>query len=161
MEATVIECVESGLKDATWQGLLYVMGWGSASTFQPLYTGKAERKGKTQAVSSNLARIRSNFAQFARWGDDIARHIGALSQALFDFAGYQPPTPKYKRWAAALFDSKDPPHLKQPVSLFLTPWTDGCAGPSGLAGSLPSVEKEVIALASVQFPDTLLNVDGR
>jgi hypothetical protein len=59
-----------------------------------------------------------------------------------------------------LFSTTEPPRLKEPVSLYLAPWRDGTVGPSGLAGSLPAVEKEVIALASVQFADSLLNVDG-
>jgi len=34
-------------------------------------------------------------------------------------------------------------------------------GPSGLVGSVASVEKEIISLASVIDPETLLNIDGR
>jgi hypothetical protein len=83
-----------------------------------------------------------------------------LSQALFGFKAYRPATQKYKRWAAKLFETFDPPRLREKVCLYLAPWPDGSAGPSGLAGSLAAVEKEVIALASVQFAECLLNVDG-
>jgi hypothetical protein len=97
---------------------------------------------------------------FARWGDGVAYHIGDLSHVLFGFKAYRQPTRKYKKWATALFVSADPPRLKEPVTLYLAPWVEDSAGPSGLAGSLAAVEKEVIALASVQFSVSLLNVDG-
>jgi hypothetical protein len=160
MEAVVIDLVEAGLLQENWQGLLYVMGWGCQSDFRPLYVGKAERRGVRNALSANLASIRTNRHMFARWGDGVAYHIGDLSQTLFGFKAYRLPTPKYKRWAATLFEDFDPPRLRQQVSLYLSPWTDGSAGPSGLVGSLAAVEKEVIALASVQFAGCLLNVDG-
>jgi hypothetical protein len=97
---------------------------------------------------------------FARWGDGVAYHVGDLSQVLFGFKAYRRATRKYKRWAAALFETFDPPRLRALVSLYLAPWRGSSAGPSGLAGSLAAAEKEVIALASVQFADCLLNVDG-
>jgi hypothetical protein len=37
----------------------------------------------------------------------------------------------------------------------------GMKGPSGLVGSVASVEKEVIGLASEFYSDALMNVDGR
>jgi hypothetical protein len=160
MEAAIIDLVEAGLAQEGWQGLLYVMGHGARSNFRPLYVGKAERRGVRNALSANLTSIRTNRHMFARWGDGVAYHVGDLSQALFGFKAYRLPSRKYKRWAEALFEVFDPPRLRRSVSLYLAPWTDGSAGPSGLVGSLAAVEKEVIALASVQFADCLLNVDG-
>lgn len=160
MEAAVIDQVERGLEDPAWQGLLYVMGWTGEPGFRPLYVGKAERRGVKNELSANLACLRSNRHKFARWGDGVAYHIGDLSHALFGFRAYREPTPKYRRWAVALFDSFDPPRLRQPVALYLASWRDGQAGPSGLTGSLAAVEKEVIALASVHCGDCLLNLDG-
>jgi hypothetical protein len=160
MEAAVIGLVEAGLAQEGWQGLLYVMGHEAGSDFRPLYVGKAERRGVRHDLSANLANIRTNRHMFARWGDGLEYHIGDLSQALFGFKAYRPPSRKYKRWAGVLFEVFDPPRLRQPVSFYLAPWTDGSAGPSGLVGSLAAVEKEVIALASAQFADCLLNVDG-
>ena len=160
MEAAVIDLVEAGLAQEGWQGLLYVMGHGAGPDFRPLYVGKAERRGMKNALSANLANIRTNRHKFARWGDGVDYHVGDLSQALFGFKAYRLPTPKYKRWAAALFDAFDPPRLRKHISLYLAPWIDGSVGPSGLVGSLAAVEKEVIALASVQFAGCLLNVDG-
>lgn len=159
MERAVVELVEAGLQEDGWEGLLYVMG-REEENFKPLYVGKAERRGVKGGLSANLAGIRSNRHMFARWGDGLAYHAGDLSQAMFGFAGYKGPSPKYRRWAEALFATADPPRLRWPVSLYLAPWQEGGVGPSGLAGSLAAAEKEVIALASVQFPDCLLNVDG-
>jgi hypothetical protein len=160
MGAAVIEMVEAGLARDDWQGLLYVMGWGGNADFRTLYVGKAEKKGVRNDLSANLANIRTNRHEFALWGDGLDYHIGDLSQALFGFKAYRPATLKYKRWATKLFERFDPPLLREQVSLYLAPWPDGSAGPSGLAGSLAAVEKEVIALASVQFAECLLNVDG-
>jgi hypothetical protein len=160
MEKAVIECVENGLEEDDWQGLLYVMGWGTGPTFRPLYVGKAERKGRQASLSGNLKGIRNNTNKFARWGDGLDYHIGDLSHAMFGFTGYRPPQKKYQRWASVLFGTNDPPRLKEHVALYIAPWKDGFIGPSGFAVSLPVVEKQVISLASVQFKDSLLNRDG-
>jgi hypothetical protein len=109
MEAAVIDMVEAGLAQESWQGLLYIMGWGGKSDFRPLYVGKAERKGVRNDLSANLAHIRTNRHMFARWGDGVAYHVGDLSQSLFGFKAYRPPTRKYKRWASKLFEAFDPP----------------------------------------------------
>lgn len=68
---------------------------------------------------------------------------------------------KYHRWAAALFETLEPPTLRVPVSMSLLPWRDGGRGPSGLIGGLAAVEYELIALAAVAYPEKLLNVQGR
>jgi hypothetical protein len=97
---------------------------------------------------------------FARWGDGLDYHIGDLSHTLFKFKGYREPTKRCERWANALFKSRDPPILREQAYLYLAPWFSGSKGPSNLPCSLPAVEKELIALASAYFKDTLLNVDG-
>lgn len=160
MEEAIIEIVETGLSQRTWEGLFYVMGFGELPNFRPLYVGKAERKGVTRPVSENIRNIRKNKHMFARWGDGLDYHIGDLSHTLFRFKGYREPTKKFERWTEALFVSRDPPILREPVHLYLAPWLRGSNGPSGLPSSLPAVKKELIALASVQSKDTLLNVDG-
>lgn len=160
-DEAVIEVVEAGLAREDWTGLLYVMGVGAREDFTPLYVGKAERRGVKHELSRNLANIRGNPERFARWGYGLAYHVGDLSQALFEFKGYQRPQAKYKRWATALFSSFDPPVLKAEVSVLLVPWFEASRGPSGFATSLPAAEKEVIALASALFGEVLLNVDGR
>jgi hypothetical protein len=113
------------------------------------------------ALSANLTDLRHNAHMFARWGDGVAYHIGDLSHAVFGFAADRPPTARYWRWATRLFASWPPPVLREPVFLYLVPWYEHSRGPSGLRGSLPAAEKEVIALADQRFGDLLLNTDGR
>jgi len=161
MEETMISLVEAGIARPDFQGIFYIMGYDRGDQLVPLYVGKAERKGVKHDLSENLRNIRRNRHKFARWGDGLDYHIGDLSHATFRFEGYRGPRRKYELWAQALFMQEDPPVLKEPVSLVLVPWYDGMVGPSGLKGSLPAVEKEVIALASVQHGADLLNVDGR
>ncbi|CAG7658370.1 hypothetical protein ACFQI7_32490 [Paenibacillus allorhizosphaerae] len=160
MENAVIETIESNLSDPQWEGIIYVMGREKGADIIPLYIGKADKKGIKHDISANIRNIRRNQHMFARWGDGLAYHIGDLSQALFGFGGYQKPQQKYKRWAEALFQSYDPPILKSPICFYITPWFEGQLGLSGLPCSLPAVEKEIIAIASAQFGETLLNKDG-
>ncbi|WP_186446260.1 hypothetical protein [Paenibacillus cremeus] len=160
MEQAVIETIESNMLDPQWEGIIYVMGKGDINDFIPLYIGKADKKGVKHDVSANIRNIRCNQHMFARWGDGLAYHIGDLSQALFEFEGYQKPQKKYKRWAEALFETYDPPILREQVVFYITPWYGGQLGLSGLPCSLPAIEKEMIAIASVQFGEDLLNKDG-
>ena len=45
MEAAMVEVVTSGLEHDDWLGVLYIMGWGTASDFKPclLYTSPSPR----------------------------------------------------------------------------------------------------------------------
>ena len=112
-------------------------------------------------MSRNIANIRHNANKFACWRYGLDYHMGDLSHALFDFAAYRAPTPKYRRWVEVLFATFDPPTLKVPVTVLWLPWHVTSRGPSGLTGSLAAAEKEVIALAGALYGDRLLNVDGR
>lgn len=160
MEQAIIDVVETGLAESDFEGLLYVMGVGERESFRPLYVGKAERKGVKRPLSANLVNLRSDKGKFARWGDGLDYHIGDLSHALFAWPARRTPTLKYRRWAEALFVQADPPRLREPVKLFVMPWRTTTRGPSGLLGSLPAGEKEVIALAGHEYGTTLLNIDG-
>lgn len=160
-ETAMVELIEEGLTQEHWTGLVHLMGVGERHAFTPLYVGKAERRGKTHAISKNIANIRRNPDKFARWGYGLDYHLGDLSHAMFGFAAYRGPTSKYRRWAQTLFAVIDPPTLHLPVSMLLLPWFEGSRGPSGFQGSVASGEKEVIALASALHGDWLLNVDGR
>jgi hypothetical protein len=127
-----------------------------------LYIGKTERKGTTQELSFNIKNVRSNQHAFGRWGYGLAYHIGDLSHAIFqEGSPYKPPSRKYKRWADHLFESIDPLRLKRIVNVSLISWHAGSRGPSGLQGSVPAVEKELIALCGTSDKSSLLNVDGR
>lgn len=160
MESAVIELVEDNIERSDWEGLLYIMGKGSGSSFVPLYIGKAEKKGVKHPISVNISNLRRDKSKFARWGDNVAYHIGDLSHALFGFESYKQPDKKYKRWANMLFSNYDPPTLKEPINFYLIPWYEGNVGISGLKCSLPALEKELISIASVYYRDFLLNVDG-
>jgi hypothetical protein len=161
MESAIINTVENNIGNNEWEGLIYVMGKGVSSSFQPIYIGKAEKMGVTNPISENIKNIRNNQHKFARWGDGIAYHIGDLSHAIYNFQAYKKPSKKYIQWADSLFESIDPLKLKEPIYFYIAPWFTGDKGLSGFSCSLPSVEKEMIAIASLQYVDTLLNVDGR
>lgn len=92
--------------------------------------------------------------------DGLAYHIGDLRHALYHEPAYKPPTKKYARWAELPFAKLDPPTLREKVCVALISWHMGMVGSSGLRSSVAAVEKEIIALASVDC-QYLLNVDGR
>ncbi|SDM42279.1 hypothetical protein SAMN05428961_11724 [Paenibacillus sp. OK060] len=160
MEDAIIDTIESNINDPRWEGIIYVMGTGDLDNFIPLYIGKADKKGVKNELSANIKNIRKNSHMFARWGDGLAYHIGDLSHVLFKFEGYKKPSKKYERWAESLFTSYDPPILKKSVNFYICPWFEGQVGMSGLSGSLPAIEKEMIAIASYHYSDSLLNKDG-
>ena len=54
----MIEKVERGLRQPSWQGFVYVMHWNCGDVSR-LYVGKTERCGRKQVVSCNI----ENFAQ--------------------------------------------------------------------------------------------------
>lgn len=157
----MIRAVEEGLRSDTWCGLVYVMHWVRGGRILPLYIGKAERRGVSRELSFNLDRIRKNDHAFGRWGYGLAYHLGDLSHAMFREEAYKKPGAKYGRWAEALFSELDPPRLREIVYLSVIGWHRGRLGPSGLECSVPSLEKELIALASAEHPLILLNRDGR
>ena len=160
MEKAVIDIIEGNIDRRDWEGLLYIMGRGDQANFVPLYIGKTEKKGVKHPISVNIVNIRTNKGKFARWGDNLAYHIGDLSHALFEFEAYKKPAKKYKKWAKKLFSKYEPPTLKETINFYLLPWYEGDRGISGLQCSLPALEKELISLASVYYKDDLLNVDG-
>lgn len=161
-DAAMIEMVTAGLEEEDWQGFLYVLHTGAGDTMTPRYIGKAEKKGVKNPISANLVGIASNLSKFGRWGYNKAYHVGELSHAVIG-TDFMPGSAsgKYHRWAAALFETLDPPTLRVPVLMSLIPWRDGARGPSGLVGSLAAVEYELIALAAVAYPEELLNIQGR
>ena len=160
MEDAVVNTVEKGLGQEDWQGLLYLMGWGDLVGFRPLYVGKAGRRGVKNPISANIKNIATDKSKFARWGDGLDYHIGDLSHVCFGWQAYRPPQQKYEKWAEMLFVERDPPRLREKVSLVLVPWYSNSITPSGRPASLEEAEIELIALASEEFRDILLNVQG-
>lgn len=160
MEQAIIDEVESGLTNPEWEGILYVMSWGTLSDLRPLYVGKAGRRGRSNALSANIAKIRANKAKFARWGDGLDYHIGDLSHAVFGGPGYRGPQEKYKKWADMLFVRTNPPQLRETTSLLVIPWFSNSKGPNGQRLPLEAAEEEVIELACAEYEDLVLNVIG-
>jgi hypothetical protein len=151
-DAALIDTAKWGLLDPVWQGFVYPTHFGPRETLEPLSIGKTERRGKTQPISFNVANIRANQHAFGRWGYGLAYHLGDLSHAIFREPAYKKPDRKHARWAEHLFRQLDPPRLRQPVFVTLVSWHDGMRGPSGLVGSVPAVEKELIALPCPAAP---------
>ena len=157
----MVEVVTSGLEHDDWLGVLYIMGWGTASDFKPLYVGKAGRWGRTVGrVSVNLQDIERSRGKFARWGDGNAYHIGDLSQALFGWGSYKTPDQKYLRWAEVLFEDQQVPRLRTATSLAIIPWRHSSRSPDGCTDSLEDAEVKVIDVAIREFEDIVLNVPG-
>ena len=124
----MIEKVERGLRQPSWQGFVYVMHWNCGRVC-PLYVGKTERCGRKQVVSGNIENIRLNYRCFGRWGYSRYYHIGDLSHAMFGGQDERKFDSKYRRWADRLFISDEPPRLRQEVSVALIDWFEGKRAP--------------------------------
>jgi hypothetical protein len=116
--------------------------------------------GGGTAINASLKTIRSNDPKFARWGDDRYRHIGGLSQALFDDDGSSPVPEKYRSWVETLFVERKLPQLRRDTTLILIPWSERSVAPNGQPAVLQNAEDELIQLAATDFLDLLLNVKG-
>lgn len=147
------------------EGLLYLMHrLDAAGHVVPLYVGKAGRYGRGGGVSVNLASIRTNASKFSRWGYGYAYHMGDLSAAALP--GHLPgkATPKYRRWARSLFVEvpNASPRLRAPLRFWCTAWGPSSHNiwPEFGACSLSFAEYLLIGVASLLFPDDLLNDEG-
>lgn len=159
MEHSVINIVETGLTQNSWQGILYIMCWGGSDSMRPLYIGKAGRRGRKNPVSANIRDIRRNRHKFARWGDGMDYHVGELSQVLFGWKGYRSPSDKYRKWAEMLFLHTAPPVLREQTSLMLIPWHAESVGVNGQPLTLEDAEELAIEVALSEFEDLVLNVE--
>ena len=150
----MIEKVERGLRQPSWQGFVYVMHWNCGRVC-PLYVGKTERCGRKQVVSGNIENIRLNYRCFGRWGYSRYYHIGDLSHAMFGGQDERKFDSKYRRWADRLFISDEPPRLRQEVSVALIDWFEGKRGPLCMPLSVSDAETEIIKLAKNLDPNLL------
>ena len=166
MEQAIVKIVNDGFTRDDWRGLFYIMGRGATlDDFEILYIGKAEAQGVQNDISANLQDVKQGQKKnkFARWGDALAYHIGDLSQAVFGNAGYKDASPKYLRWANALFQSTEPLKLKGATYLYVAPWYDDSVSFSGLPCTLAGIEYALIAISAkhANNPQDLLNEDGK
>ena len=174
MEEAIINIVRDGVKREDWRGLIYIMGKGRGfDEFQFLYVGKAEARGVRNALSANVKGVDrgGNKGKFVRWGDNLAYHIGDLSQAIFCNKPHAKSSDKYISWAQRLFKearcltAKNPLvdmtlHLNDPVSIYVAPWYADSTNLSGLPSTLAVVECDLIALGAQCFGEVILNSKG-
>lgn len=167
MEALLASTVERVLAtpQGDAEGLLYLMHrLDAAGHVVPLYAGKAGRYGRGGGVSVNLSSIRTNAGKFSRWGYGYAYHMGDLSAATLP--GHLPgkATPKYRRWARSLFVEVPAasPRLRAPIRFWCTAWGPSSHNiwPEFGACSLSFAEYLLIGVASLLFPNDLLNDEG-
>ena len=150
-----------------YDGVLYIMLAKEEGHVIPLYIGKAETLGKQGKLSVNIKGVskNANKAKFARWGDGRQYHLGDLIAAVL--LGYEPQTvdSKYKKWAAAMFESfpTNEPKLKHPVFLWAKAWgrTDIGVWPQFGPTRLTFQEYLLIGLCSSLFGSRLLNSEGQ
>lgn len=86
-----------------YEGLIYFVYTKSGENFEPIYIGITHKIGRNGNLNQNLNVKNRDF--FVRWGDDIARHIGGLSNVLFK-NGYEEEQ-KYFRFSSAIFEKVD------------------------------------------------------
>jgi hypothetical protein len=146
--------------------MLYPMFIKEAGGIVPLYIGKSETMGKGDGnLSANIKGVAKDTSKFARWGDNYAYHIGALSAAVLH--GHDPTKimPKYKKWAESIFAGfpTDKPQVKQRVFLWAKAWSRGDIGIWQQFGPtrLTFQEYLLIGLCSSLFGNQLLNVEGQ
>ena len=162
-----VDLLTSDWKDGThsYDGLIYIMFTKEAENIIPLYIGKAETLGKgDRNLSVNLHNLRSDRSKFARWGDNYAYHLGDLSAAVLHGHPEGKVTPKYLKWAKALFENVEEGSLKlrRPVYFWAKAWkpTDRGIWSEMNPTRLTFLEYLLIGVASTAFGTTLLNNEG-
>lgn len=170
-----------------YEGLIYMMYWLKDKQVIPLYIGKSEKYGINGKLSSNIDNIkRTEKSKFCRWGDGNYYHIGELSAVLFPPKPKEikpgskkeikrgsknkiKPESKYQKWAKLLFESypiesypTESPTLQEATYFWIHAWEKGTVGICKEFGSTSLTLQEyfLIGLASVLFPDHLLNHEG-
>lgn len=148
-----------------YDGLIYVMFVKESGSVVPLYIGKAETFGKgDRNLSVNLRNLDTDRSKFARWGDGYQYHIGDLSAAVLVGHDAGKVSPKYGKWAGALFEDLDQRTLKlrKPVYFWAKAWkpTDRGIWAEMNPTRLTFLEYLLIGVASAAFGTTLLNNEG-
>jgi len=171
MEQMILDQVELLVKDweegrHSYDGLIYMMYAKEGDKVIPLYIGKAETIGKgDRNLSDNLRNLRTDRQKFARWGDNYAYHLGDLSAAVLDGHPEGKVTPKYVKWAKALFEDVEQRSLKlrRPVYFWAKAWkpTDRGIWSEMNPTRLTFLEYLLIGVASAAFKTTLLNAEGQ
>lgn len=170
MESFLINEVQKVINDyenktEKYDGLIYMMFWKKDNKAIPLYIGKSEKYGKKNGnLSQNIKNIRSNKANFCRWGNNYAYHIGDLSAVVCEGHPDNKKSKKYFKWADLLFEDYQSisPILKNNTYFWIKAWSKEEIGVWKEFGntSLTFLEYLLIGLASSIFTKTLLNEEG-
>jgi hypothetical protein len=162
-----VEALENDWKNGVhcYDGLIYVMFVREGDVVVPLYIGKAETFGKGDGnLSVNLRNLQTDRSKFARWGDNYQYHLGDLSAAVLAGHTIDRVSPKYVRWAQALFADFEQRSLKlrKPVYFWAKAWkpTDRGIWAEMSPTRLTFLEYLLIGVASAAFGKTLLNNEG-
>ncbi|ELZ86731.1 hypothetical protein C453_06329 [Haloferax elongans ATCC BAA-1513] len=141
-----------------YEGLVYMMYTLDDDAVVPRYLGKCGKFGASgTALNSNLKSVETNDGKLARWGYGRYYHFGDLSAAVFSDDG----PGKYDQWVSELFESADPPRLREPVYFWVEPWEVGTEGPyPDTRPYLEELEYQLIGIAFELFPERLLNTEG-
>jgi len=145
-------------REGRYEGLVYMMHTLDGDEVVPRYLGKCGKFGASGTdLNSNLRNVDTNDGKLARWGYGNYYHFGDLSSAAFRDDG----PGKYDRWVEALFDSTDPPRLREPVYFWVEPWAVGTEGPyPDTRPYLEELEYQLIGIAFELYPERLLNTEG-
>jgi hypothetical protein len=153
-------------KRHAYDGLIYMMFWRRDGKIIPLYIGKTETFGKgDNNLSANIAGIPGSKANYARWGDNYAYHVGDLSAVVLLGHPEEKVSAKYRAWADALFVATGVPQpkLREPVHFWTKAWSRSDVGIWSEFGPtrLTFLEYLLIGVASAAFPKILLNREGQ
>ncbi|AFK18521.1 hypothetical protein E6P09_07025 [Haloferax mediterranei ATCC 33500] len=145
-------------RNGRYEGLVYMMYTLDGDEVVPRYLGKCGKFGASGTdLNSNLRSIETNDGKLARWGYANDYHLGDLSAVIFREGSSQ----KYNHWVAELFDTTDPPTLREPVYFWVEPWEVGTEGPyPDTRPYLEELEYQLIGIAFELFPERLLNTEG-
>jgi hypothetical protein len=156
---------DASLGGDEYDGLIYLMCTIDKGEITPLYIGKTEKFGLDGGnLSVNIKNIATDRTKFARWGNGYAYHIGDLSAVVLPGHSPKKQTKKYRAWADSLFEEypTEAPKLRQPVYYWGKAWRRNSEGPWAEIGETPLafLENQLIGVASLAFPETLLNSLG-
>ena len=133
-------------------GLIYFVYSKFDGISSVLYVGICHRDGRDNNLNANLHLNNTEF--FCRWGDDFARHIGGLSNAVFH-NGY-PEEQKYFRFANTLF-SFTPESIKLKFPVFFQIYA---VQPREILLNVPVTSLDELEVYFIQHLNPLVNSIG-
>ena len=122
-EAKKVTLSHSDKTAPDFEGLHYFVLTGPVENPILIYIGLTGKYGRDgERLNLNLENLEKKRDFFARWGDDYARHIGGLSNAILN-NGF-PTENKYRVWADYMLEAKDEKvYPKFPIKFFALAWS--------------------------------------